>query len=135
MKSDQIRRSLWSVFSCIWTEYGKIRTRNTSFSVKFFPWWVLKHETISTKKFSFLIVTLWTRNTSVFGHFSRSVIVKIHEWTGEKNWNDSGRMVNSLPGRGDGIMDVIYVMVFFIIVNFQLPFRLVISLLEVTLIY
>ena len=33
-----------------------------------------KHETISTKKFAFLIVTLWTRNNSVFGHFSRSDI-------------------------------------------------------------
>ena len=31
-----------------------------------------KHETISTKKFAFLIVTLWTRKNSVFGLFSRS---------------------------------------------------------------
>ena len=31
-----------------------------------------KHETISTKKFAFLIVTLWIRNNYVFGHFSRS---------------------------------------------------------------
>ena len=30
---------------------------------KFFRWWVRKHETISTKKFAFLIVTLWTRKT------------------------------------------------------------------------
>ena len=42
------------------------------FNVKCFCWWVCKHETISTKKFAFLIVTLWTRNNSVFGHFSRN---------------------------------------------------------------
>ena len=34
------------------------------FNVNFFRWWVRKHETISTKKFVFLIVTLWTRKTS-----------------------------------------------------------------------
>ena len=31
-----------------------------------------KQETISTKKFAFFIVTLWTRKISVFGHFTRS---------------------------------------------------------------
>ena len=31
------------------------------------------HETISIKKFAFLIISLWTRETSVFGHFSHSV--------------------------------------------------------------
>ena len=30
MKSAQIRSYFWSLFSCIWTEYRKIRTKNNS---------------------------------------------------------------------------------------------------------
>ena len=30
MKSVQIRTYFWSIFSCIWTEYRKIRTRNNT---------------------------------------------------------------------------------------------------------
>ena len=30
VKSVQIRSYFWSVFSCIWTEYGYLRTRNNS---------------------------------------------------------------------------------------------------------
>ena len=30
VKTIQIRRFFWSVFSCIWTEYRKIRTRKNS---------------------------------------------------------------------------------------------------------
>ena len=30
VKSVQMRSHFWSVFSCIWTEYRKIRTRNNS---------------------------------------------------------------------------------------------------------
>ena len=36
---------------------------------KIFRWWVRKHETISTKKFAFLIVTLWTRKTPFLDNF------------------------------------------------------------------
>ena len=32
---------------------------------KLFRWWVRKHETISTKKFAFLIVTLWLEKTRI----------------------------------------------------------------------
>ena len=31
VKSVQRRSLFWSVFSCIWTEYRKIRTRNTPY--------------------------------------------------------------------------------------------------------
>ena len=31
------------------------------FNVKFFRWWMRKHETIDTKKFALLIVTLWIK--------------------------------------------------------------------------
>ena len=36
---------------------------------KFFRWWVRKHETISTKEFTFLIVTLWIRQKPYSGIF------------------------------------------------------------------
>ena len=50
VKSLQIRIYLWSVFSCIWTEYGEI--------------WSLRIQSEYWK--------IRTRNNSVFGHFSRS---------------------------------------------------------------
>ena len=50
VKSVQIRIYFWSVFSCIWTEYGEI--------------WSLRIQSEYRK--------IRTRNNSVFGHFSRS---------------------------------------------------------------
>ena len=58
VKSVQIRIYFWSVFSCIWTEYGEI--------------WSLRIQSEYRK--------IWTRNNSVFGHFSRSEGVDIASW-------------------------------------------------------
>ena len=58
VKSVQIWIYFWSVFSCIWTEYGEI--------------WSLRIQSEYRK--------MWTRNNSVFGHFSRSEGVDIASW-------------------------------------------------------
>ena len=53
MKSAQIRSSFWSVFSRIRTEYGEIRSPNIQSECG----------------------KIWTRKSSVFGHFSRSLSI------------------------------------------------------------
>ena len=58
VKSVQTRSYFWSIFSCIGTEYRKIRTRKT-------PNLRIRSE----------YRKMWTRNNSVFGHFSRSMVV------------------------------------------------------------
>ena len=45
-----------------------------------------KNETISTKMFALLIVTLWTRKNSVFGHFSYSVWYRFPSKILYKSW-------------------------------------------------
>ena len=43
-----------------------LRTLPLVVQCKIFRWWVRKHESINTKKFAFLIVTLWRFFRSVF---------------------------------------------------------------------
>ena len=60
------------------TKYGFSLTRKFVHS-KFFSWWVRKYETISTKKFAFLIVTLWFSLVLIFArilYFNGEIYVR-----------------------------------------------------------
>ena len=54
LKSVQIWSFSWSVFSCIWTEYGDLRSKSP---------------------YSVRIQEIRTRKDSLFGHFSRSDVI------------------------------------------------------------
>ena len=67
VKSVQIRSYSWSVFSCILTEYGDLRSK--SYSVR------IQDRIIRT------------RNKSVFGHFSRSMANSTREKSSKMSAN------------------------------------------------
>ena len=58
------------------------------FIVNFFYWWVRKHETINTKKFSFLIKTLWiwfSPYTEKHGSEKSRILVYFTQWLGRND--------------------------------------------------
>ena len=87
VKSVQIRRFFWSVFSCIWTEFGDLRSNVFLFVM--FKWNVY---VISLYRFSFdCVLSVWAPKP-VCGH----LIVEILNNVNCELWTDTFVPANSL---------------------------------------
>ena len=69
VKIVQIRSYFWFVFSCIWTEYRKIRTRSNSVIGRFSRSWYFPVFGLNTKIYKFTELTIIIRSQILFGQY------------------------------------------------------------------